>query len=355
IEKILPIQDVQREFKIHRQEQDELGQTHIRMLQEFEGLEVYGGEVILHTDQLGSMQLFNGRYFPSPQIENLVPSIAEDAAFAIAESDLVERTYFQKLSEETQKYTSGNSAELLIFHKDLQPEQEHLAWHLVVIPNLIDRWEYFIDAHTGEILLQMNTSCSFYGHVHGKDHKTHQGVCIDELPKEKTSNILSNGPVIARGRDLFGETREFGAFEENGLFFMVDAAQPMFDEEQSRNGNLVGVLATIDAQNTAVGDDFDAVLASSSSKDNWNDPKAVSAHYNSTLCYNYYRQRFNRNSINGKGGNIRAFFNVTEDGAQMDNAFWNGEAIFYGNGDVAFNAPLQKALDVAGHEMTHGV
>lgn len=355
LEKILPVQDVKKEFKIHRQEQDELGLTHIRMLQQYEGLEVYGSEVILHTDVTGKMNLFNGRYFPSPQLDNLIPDLGEDAAFSIAESDLAERTYFQELSEATKKYTSGNSAKLLIFHKDLQPNQAHLAWHLVVIPNLIDRWEYFIDAHTGEILLQMNTSCSFYGHVHSKDHKTHQSVCMDEFSESTMENEFSNGPVVARGRDLFGETREFGAFEENGQFFMIDAAQPMFDEVQSTNGNLVGVLATIDAQNTATGDNFDAVLASSSSKDNWNDPKAVSAHYNSTLCYDYYRQKFTRNSINGKGGNIRAFFNVTEDGAQMDNAFWNGEAIFYGNGDVAFNAPLQKALDVAGHEMTHGV
>ncbi|MEN0047676.1 MAG: M4 family metallopeptidase, partial [Bacteroidota bacterium] len=355
LEKILPIQNVRKEFKIHRQGQDELGQMHIRMLQQYEGLEVYGSEVILHTDADGKMNLFNGRYFPSPQLDNLLPDIAQEAAFSIAESDLAERTYFQELSEEAQKYTSGNSAQLLIFHKDFQPMQAHLAWHLVVIPNLIDRWEYFIDAHSGEILLQMNTSCSFFGHVHGKDHKTHQSVCMDEFPELAIESELSNGPVIARGRDLFGEVREFGAFEENGQFFMVDAAQPMFDEEQSRNGDLVGVLATIDAQNTEPGDNFDPVLASSNNKDNWNDPKAVSAHYNSTLCYNYYRERFNRNSINGKGGNIRAFFNVTEDGAQMDNAFWNGEAIFYGNGDVAFNAPLQKALDVAGHEMTHGV
>lgn len=29
--------------------------------------------------------------------------------------------------------------------------------------------------------------------------------------------------------------------------------------------------------------------------------------------------------------------------------------MFYGNGDVAFSSPLAKALDVAGHEMSHGV
>jgi hypothetical protein len=39
----------------------------------------------------------------------------------------------------------------------------------------------------------------------------------------------------------------------------------------------------------------------------------------------------------------------------MDNAYWNGSAMFYGNGDQAFIFPLAKALDVAGHELSHGV
>ena len=38
----------------------------------------------------------------------------------------------------------------------------------------------------------------------------------------------------------------------------------------------------------------------------------------------------------------------------MDNAFWNGEFMGYGNGNQGFK-PLAGALDVAGHEMTHGV
>lgn len=46
---------------------------------------------------------------------------------------------------------------------------------------------------------------------------------------------------------------------------------------------------------------------------------------------------------------------VESNNSQMDNAFWNGFAMFYGNGNQAFSSPLCKALDVAGHEMSHGV
>ncbi|MEO6130771.1 MAG: M4 family metallopeptidase, partial [Saprospiraceae bacterium] len=44
-----------------------------------------------------------------------------------------------------------------------------------------------------------------------------------------------------------------------------------------------------------------------------------------------------------------------ENGNSMDNAFWNGSAMFYGNGDQAFIFPLAKALDASGHELSHGV
>ena len=38
----------------------------------------------------------------------------------------------------------------------------------------------------------------------------------------------------------------------------------------------------------------------------------------------------------------------------MENAYWNGDAMWYGNGGSTFK-PLARGLDVGGHEMTHGV
>src|SRR5512145_778308 len=94
----------------------------------------------------------------------------------------------------------------------------------------------------------------------------------------------------------------------------------------------------------------------SSTNNTWTGMKAaVSAHYNAYLAYEYFRTTFNRNSINGKGGNIISFINVTEsDGSSMENAFWNGQAVFYGNGGSHFKS-LAGALDVTAHELGHGV
>src|SRR5690606_10558383 len=93
-----------------------------------------------------------------------------------------------------------------------------------------------------------------------------------------------------------------------------------------------------------------------SSSNTWtNSPGGVSSHFNGGKAFEYFRIVHNRNSIDGNKGNIISFINVAdEDGASMGNAFWNGAAMFYGNGDGAF-FPLARGLDVAGHEMSHGV
>jgi hypothetical protein len=113
-----------------------------------------------------------------------------------------------------------------------------------------------------------------------------------------------------------------------------------------------GAVWTISANNTAA-TTFSHV---SSSNNTFSDKSAVSAHCNGGLAFNYFKATHNRNSINGSGGTIISVVNVadSETGGSMENAYWNGQAMFYGNGGSAFT-PLAGALDVAGHELTHGV
>src|SRR5690606_15217132 len=112
-----------------------------------------------------------------------------------------------------------------------------------------------------------------------------------------------------------------------------------------------GVIMTLDAKNTPASQFAEITSANNT----WNHPAGVSAHYNAGIAYDYFYNRHGRNSINGQGGDIISFVNVSDDAGQgLDNAYWNGQAIFYGNGKTYFY-PLARSLDVAGHEMTHGV
>lgn len=76
------------------------------------------------------------------------------------------------------------------------------------------------------------------------------------------------------------------------------------------------------------------------------------AHDNAGTVYNYYKSKFNRESINNAG---MALISTAHFDVDYDNAFWNGDQMVYGDGDGVYFSPLSQSLDVVAHELTHGV
>ena len=60
--------------------------------------------------------------------------------------------------------------QLIIYHKNLDEDWERLAWHLIATPNLLERWEYFIDAKNGDIIHKINTTCTISPHELFENH-----------------------------------------------------------------------------------------------------------------------------------------------------------------------------------------
>ena len=91
--------------------------------------------------------------------------------------------------------------------------------------------------------------------------------------------------------------------------------------------------------------------------DTWGDGTAsnrqtagVDAHYGSQLTWDYYKNAHGRNGIfnNGLGARSRVHY-----GNAYVNAFWDGTQMTYGDGSG--NTHPLTSIDVAGHEMSHGV
>jgi Zn-dependent metalloprotease len=80
---------------------------------------------------------------------------------------------------------------------------------------------------------------------------------------------------------------------------------------------------------------------------------AADAHFGVAATWDYYKQVHGRSGINndGKGASSRVHY-----GRKFANAFWNDTCfcMTYGDGDGVVVGPL-VALDIAGHEMSHGV
>lgn len=82
-------------------------------------------------------------------------------------------------------------------------------------------------------------------------------------------------------------------------------------------------------------------------------PAAARAFANSKKTLEYYLNKFNRNSFDNKNSTARSVVSV---GLDFANAAWftDEEFMIYGTGDSDF-ADFTAVLDVAGHELTHGV
>ncbi|MGW6733020.1 M4 family metallopeptidase [Streptomyces sp. NPDC055013] len=80
---------------------------------------------------------------------------------------------------------------------------------------------------------------------------------------------------------------------------------------------------------------------------------AVDAQYGTDVTWDYYKGVHGRNGIAGDG---KGSFNRVHYGNDYNNAFWDDSCfcMTYGDGDGTQLGPL-VSLDVAGHEMTHGV
>ena len=365
IKDLIQIKEPAQEFVQIRTRIDDKGQQHIRMQQQYNGIKVYGGEIILHESD-GIIGLFNGRYYPTPSLESDEPVLSETAAKELVKNIISQQTAFKILTDLEQLLLPQDQliAELLIYHQGENPSTPHLAWHVTARPNIVSRWEYFVDAIDGNVLHFYNNICQIHGgrceaHPYGKDPQEINTLGQPTIKTTKQYNPLAPppGPTTANAIDLKGINRTIHVYEEAGTYFMIDASRDMYNASQSNiPDEPVGVVWTIDGNNNSPENSNFVASHVTSSNNSWNNATAVSAHYNGGEAYEYFEQTFNRNSINGQGGTIVSLINITEsNGTDMDNAFWNGQAMFYGNGNQIFEAPLAKASDVAGHEMAHGV
>lgn len=329
VQAYLPLFTIKQQLNINTIEPvDELGWQTVRLQEAHQGIPVYGGESILQVK--GQHIHFTGRVFKLTN-DLSSPVLTKEQALALAKEDVQQHTKVLELPLLDYLPATAQKNALVVYPQD--DHQGRLAYHLEFFPNYGDQWMYIIDALSGEVIKKHSLAC--------KLHHNH--------------DLMSSGPATGAGKDLAGKDQTFNTFEENGTHYLFDVSRPMFKSIGNANSNPVGVIITFDAKNTSPEkDNFKTEIVTNNSR-NWSNPTAVSAHVNAGIAYEYLLKTFKRNSINGQGGNIYSIINVVEDdGTSMENAFWNGAAMFYGNGGSAFN-PLARALDVAGHEMFHGV
>jgi Zn-dependent metalloprotease len=314
------------ELRVVEEHRSALGHYHVRFAQLHEGVPLWGHDLVVHLEGALGVLGMNGRFAPTPRGVDTLPSIAADRAVAIAVRSIEDSTSMAALDPwvAARLRYHGPEAELVLFETTGGARRLVLAWHVAVRPNLRDHWRVFVDAANGAVL-------------------------------EKYNATAFDGPATARANDLSGTERLLHVFESGGEFFMIDASRPSFRAEQPdviRDPR--GALWTLDARGKDISKQVE-VFQVSSPNNVWNDATSVSAHFNAGAVFEYYLGTHQRLGLDGNGATIIGIVHVAdENGRPMDNAFWNGALMAYGDGQSAFT-PLAGGLDVAAHEFTHGV
>ncbi|MBI4531428.1 MAG: peptidase M4 family protein, partial [Candidatus Latescibacteria bacterium] len=314
-----------RELKVAEEFRDDLGNHHVKFEQWYQDVPVWGHDLVVHMESSGDLYAVNARYSPTPR--SLTPNdvaIRAEQAIQTARDHLSSRTPIRELGSTVKRLLSydGPTAKRYIW-VDEETQKPHLVWHVQIRPNFRDQWYYFIDTRTGDIL-------------------------------EHYNNTKFDGSATARVTDLQGRTQTINVYQVGTTYYMIDASRPIWQRTQPDLLNDPrGAIVTLDARRKDL-DDRNPLSHVTSRDNTWNDRVAVSAHDHVGKVFDYYFTTHRRKGIDDQGGTLLSVIHVTEDGKPMENAFWNGVAMAFGDGDQAFT-PLAGSLDVTAHELTHGV
>ncbi len=310
--------------KVHT---DRLGQTHTHLQQLYRGVKVWGGEAVAHVDR-------NGRHLPvTSSLKagihlNVLPSIQKDEALLIADSDLAP----------TGAYATAPKAELVIYPLMVEVHARKgqdataferrvvryaLAYH--VHTNLKNgaaetgETEYMIDAQTGAILKKWAS--------------------LETAAETGTGNSQYSGTVsITTNNTGSGyELRD----PNRGSTTVTDMANGT-----TGNGNIFTNATNTwgDGNNFVDGQSGDTSSGTGQTA-------AVDALYGFQATWDYYQNVHGRNGIDNAGTatTLRVHYDNN-----YDNAFWSDDCFCMTFGDGSSFTNL-TAIDVIGHELSHGV
>ena len=310
---LLRLDDPNAELVPVRRHTDELGRTHLRFRQQYQGVPVWPADILVHLNPAGQVDVMNGAFVPTPTELSTTPVLDEATAVEYARTGLTDGAGAEVTASELIIYAPG----------DTPPR---LAWKLELTIDVTAHWVVVIDAING-----------------------------DELTAY--SKIMHQN-VEGSGVDLFDVSRTLDVWQEDGLFRMIDTSKPMYNPDFNPLLDIDserGVIQIRDAQNQPETSDpeeiqlpFPIPVVSSGSKDDWEPRDAVSAAYNLSKVYDYY-EKHGRNSFDDEGSSITAIVRLGQD---FNNAFWHSGLNLLAFGDAKRYA---GALDVVGHELTHGV
>jgi len=292
------------------------GATHVRFNRTYAGLPVLGGDLVIHLDAADKPE---GQSVAqsAPASVSTTPKVPAAAAADRARDEFAGRSV-----------TKAGSPKLVV---DARHGKAVLAWRSTVTGVQADgqtpsRQVIVTDANTGKVRSAEETILTPIK----VGTATHQPAVTAAKP-----GVAASGT----GRGIFVGTVSLSTTGSGSSYTMVDATHG--------NGR------TCDLKNRTSGTcttfaDSDNTWGNFSMSDRAS--AGVDAHYGAAKTFDYFKSSFGRQGIFNNGSGVPSRVHA---GNGYVNAYWDGSQMTYGDG-AGNQAPLVE-LDVAGHEMSHGV
>ncbi|MFE7404774.1 M4 family metallopeptidase [Isoptericola sp. NPDC057559] len=302
-------------------------QTAVRLQQRHDGVPVFGAQYAVQTERSATAR----SAAPAQEVTSATGTLYTDLTVATTPT-VSEATAQGRLTTLDPTLRRVVGAEVGRGGLVVLPDASggSLTWHFTVRGALPDgspvRQEVYVDAHVGGVVLSYNNVDA-----------------VDADPVEATGTRMDGSAVTLQANR-----------EGDGTFTLVDSSRSMFDATG-------GQLRTYDAERApyldlAGGPVPESVPLVSSATDVFGGASttsgAVDAHVNAGKVYEFLADELGRDGVDGEGGTMYSVVNVSSNGKDYANAFWDGSKMVYGHMD---GVPLSVGLDVVGHEMTHGV
>ncbi|WP_082582395.1 M4 family metallopeptidase [Aeromicrobium sp. Root236] len=290
------------------------GASHVRFNRTYDGLPVLGGDLVVHLSAADSPQSVSVAQ-TAPVAVSTTPKVSSASAADRARDEFAGRSV-----------SKAGSPKLVV---DARHGKAVLAWRSIVTGVQADgqtpsRQVVVTDANTGKV-------------------RSAEETILTPIKVGTTTNQKAAArPGVAAtgtGRGIFVGTVSISTTGSGSSYTMVDATHGNGRTCDLRN-RTSGTCTTFADADNAWGNGTVSDRASA----------GVDAHYGAAKTFDYYKSSFGRQGIfdNGSGVPSRVHY-----GNGYVNAYWDGSQMTYGDG-AGNRAPLVE-LDVAGHEMSHGV
>jgi len=289
---------------------DRDGSTHARLNRTWHGVPVVGGDLVVHQDGSGGWDGVS-QTLRAPLGVDVSPQVtrarAKRAALAPSRVNAL---------------VSGESVQTApVLVVDATRSTPRLAWRVVSGGTQKDgtpsRLETYVDARSGRVL------------------RTEQQIHT----------------VDGEGQSLYSGTVPIQLTLASGTYSLKDPTRgnSATSDMKNKQDSLLCQLLNLGCSNGTVFTSPDNKFGNGTISSR--ESAGVDAHYGAAKTWDYFKLTHGRNGIfnTGAGAPSRVHY-----GKGYVNAFWDGSKMTYGDGDGVNFGPL-VSLDVAGHEMSHGV